>query len=134
MSDKQTTLLSGFLKKLNFGNLVLADTGFKLHDEIVSAGAVLKIPCFAKGKSKLSQCEVDTSRQLPNLTIHVERVIGRLKKFRYLQTTVPIQQVELFDNVMVIISGCANLNQTIQRNLITQKCMSTTKSDKFCLT
>ena len=106
-------MLSGFLKKLNFGDLVLADRGFKLHDEIASAGAVLKIPCFAKGKSKLSQCEVDSSRQLPNLTIHVERVIGRLKKFRYLQTTVPIQQVELFDNVMVIISGCANLNQTI---------------------
>ena len=106
-------LASGFLKKFTFGDLVLADTGFNLHDEIASAGAVFKIPCFTKGKSQLSQCEVDTSRQLPNVRIHVERVIGRLKKFRYLQTTVPIQQVDLLDNVMIIIFGCVNLNQKI---------------------
>ena len=113
VSDKQITLQSGFLKKLTFGDLVLADRGFNLHDEIASAGAVLKIPCFTKGKSQLSQCEVDTSRQLSNVRIHVERVIGRLKKFRYLQTTVPIQQVDLLDNVMIIISACVNLNQKI---------------------
>ena len=104
---------SGFLKKLTFGDLFLADKGFNLHDETASAGAVLKIPCFTKGKSQLSQCEVDTSRQLSNARIHVERVIGRLRKFRCLQTTVPIQQVDLLDNVMIIISGYLNLNQKI---------------------
>ena len=85
--------------------------GFNLHDKIASAGAVLKIRCFTKGKSQLSRCDADTSRQLSNVRIHVERVTERLKKFRYLQTTVPIQQVELLDNVMIIISGCDNLNK-----------------------
>ena len=113
VSDKQITLQSGFLKKLTFGDLVLADRGFNLHDKMASTGAVLKIPRFTEGKSQLSQCEVDTSRQLSNARIHVERVIGRLKKFRCLQTTVPIQQVDLLDNVMIIISGCVNLNQKI---------------------
>ena len=73
VSDKQITLQPGFLKKLTFGDLVLADAGFNLHDEIASAGAVLKIPCFTKGKSQLSQFEVDTSRELSNVRIHVER-------------------------------------------------------------
>ena len=81
ISDQPITLQSGFLKKFTFGDLVLADMGFNLHDEIALAGAVLKIPCFTKGKSQLSQCEVDTSRQLSNVRIHVERVNGRLKKF-----------------------------------------------------
>ena len=57
-------------RKLTFGDLVLADRGFNLHDEIASTGAVLKIPCFTKGKSRLSHCEVDTSRQLSNVRIH----------------------------------------------------------------
>ena len=74
----------------------------------------------------------------------MERAIGLLKKFQYLQTTVPIQQADLLDNVMIKISGCNDnnfLNQkivsycpniyNIQKNLITQKCMSTMKSEKF---
>ena len=83
---------------MTFGDLVLADRDFNLLDEIASARAALKIPCFTKGKSQLSQCEVDTSRQRFNVYIHVERIIGRLKKFRYPQTTVEqqvIQQVDL---------------------------------------
>ena len=60
VSDKQITLQSGFLKKLTFGDLALVDRSFNFHDEITSAGAVLKIPCFTKIKSQLSQCEVDT--------------------------------------------------------------------------
>ena len=104
------TLWFGFLKKLTFGDLFLADRGFNFHDEIASPVAVLKIPCFTKGKSQLSQYEVDNSKQLFNVRIQVEKVIGRLKKFRYLETTLPIQQVDLLDNVMIIISGCVNLN------------------------
>ena len=62
---------SGFLKKLTFGDLVHADMGFNVNDEIASAGAVLKITCCIKGKSQLSQYEVDTSRQLSNVRMHV---------------------------------------------------------------
>ena len=104
---------SEFLKKFTFGDPVLSEEGFNLHDEIASAGAVLKIPCFTKRKWQLSQCEVDTSRQISNLRIDGERIIGRLKNFRYLQSTVPTQQVDLLDNVMTIVSGCVNLNQKI---------------------
>ena len=32
-----------------------------------------------KGKKQLSGVEVDTSRQLSSVQIHVERVIGRIK-------------------------------------------------------
>ena len=35
----------------------------------------LEIPAFTKGKSQLSQLEVDKSQQISNVRIHVERVI-----------------------------------------------------------
>ena len=86
------------------------------------------------------QYQGDTSRQLSNVHIHGERVIGLLKKFQYLETTVPIQQVDLLDNAMIKIPGWVNLNQNKvslcsniygQRNLITEKFMSTMISDKL---
>ena len=54
------------------GDLVLADCGFDILDE-------LTLPPFTKGKSQLSHREVEESRSLSRIRIHVERVIGRLK-------------------------------------------------------
>ena len=45
-------------------------------------------PPFTKGKRQLSQLEVDTSRQLSAVRIHVERVIGVLRqKYSFLEGT-----------------------------------------------
>jgi len=80
--DKQLTIKSGFLDLINYGDCVLADRGFLIRDELSEKGAILKIPCFTKGKQQLHVKDVDVSRQLFNVRIHVERVIGHLKKFR----------------------------------------------------
>ena len=91
-SDKLITHESDFHDNLTTGDCVLADRGFSIKEDLAAVGAVLKTPYFTKGKSQLSGAEVDVSRQLSNVQIHVERMIGRLKKFRYLQITVPLKQ------------------------------------------
>ena len=73
----------------------------------------MRIPKFTKGKIQLPSEDVDVSRQLSNVRIHVERVIGCLKKFQILQRTIPISQVELLDNVMVVVSALVNLNKSV---------------------
>ena len=45
--------------------------------------------------------------------IHVERVIGRLKKSKILNTTIPIAQVDLTENIMVTIAGIIKLNVSV---------------------
>ena len=69
----------------------------------MSLGATLKVPRFTKGKSQFSGKEVDTSRQLSNVRIYVERFIGQIKKFRMLQNIVPLTQIDLLDDIMVIV-------------------------------
>jgi len=59
VSDKQITSLCGFLDKLMHGNLVLADRGFDIR--IRMHGTTLAIPPFTKGKSQLSQWELEES-------------------------------------------------------------------------
>lgn len=49
VSDKYITNNSGFLDLLIPGDVVLADRGFLIEDEVKSLGADMKIPCFTKG-------------------------------------------------------------------------------------
>lgn len=51
----------GFLDKISHGDLVLADRGFDIAEDLGLRGASLAIPAFTKGKPQLSQREVETS-------------------------------------------------------------------------
>lgn len=70
----------------------IADS-FLIRDELAAHGTSLRIPHFTKGKMQLSAHEVDASWQLSRVRIHVERVIGRWKNFKILQTVIPLSQV-----------------------------------------
>ena len=112
-SDKEITLNSGFLDKVTFGDCVLADRGFLIEEELATRGAVLRIPVFTRGKKQLSAKDVDRARQIAHVRIHFERVIDQLKRFRILNSVIPISQVDLTDNIMIVISGIVNLSQSV---------------------
>ena len=113
VSDKQIMKESGFFNKVSMGDCILVDRGFNIKEELSALGVTLKIPSFTKEKKQLSGGEVDMSRQLLSVQIHVERVIGRIKKFRLLQTTLPLTQVDLLDDIMVIVRGLVNINNSV---------------------
>ena len=51
-------------------------------------GARLEIPAFIKGREQLSAREIETTRKLANVRIHVERVIGVIRqRFTVLSAT-----------------------------------------------
>ena len=55
----------------------------------------LIIPSFTRGKSQLSAQEVEETRELANVRIHVERVIGLLKnRFKILRGTLPVTMIK----------------------------------------
>ena len=113
VSDKQVSVNSGFFDKISMGDFILADRRFPFKKELASLGATLKVPHFTKGKSQLSGKEVDTSWQLSNVRIHVQRVIEQVKKFRMLQNIVPLTKIDLLDDIMVIVCAIINLNKSI---------------------
>ena len=59
---------------------MLADRGFDIHDSCGLYCASLKIPSFTKGKPQLSPVDIETTRSLANVRIHVERVIGSVRQ------------------------------------------------------
>ena len=64
----------------------------------------------------MSGKEVDNSRRISNVGIHAERVIGRMRKFRILQSAIPILQIHLLDNVMSVIAALVNINSSVVSN------------------
>ena len=58
---------------------VLADRGFTIADDLAIHCVKLEIPAITWGKGQLSQKDVELSKQLPKVRIHVEQVNGHLK-------------------------------------------------------
>lgn len=84
-----------------------------IRDELAAHRATLRIPSFTKGKCQLSACEVDISRQLSCVRIHVERVISKWKSFKILQSTIPVSQVSLLDDMVIVCGALTNLCKSV---------------------
>ena len=94
VSDQHLTNNCSILKKLLPGDVVLADRGFNIAESVGLMQACLHIPAFTKGKAQLSTLEVENTRTIANVRIHVERVIGCVRqKYSILQGTLPIDFV-----------------------------------------
>uniref|UniRef100_A0A3B4HAU6 DDE Tnp4 domain-containing protein n=1 Tax=Pundamilia nyererei TaxID=303518 RepID=A0A3B4HAU6_9CICH len=93
-SDKHITEQCGILNKLLPGDVVLADRGFDIRDAVGMMCAEVKIPAFTRGFCQLDAKDIENTRAIAHLRIHVERVIGSLRnKFKMLHTTMPIRSL-----------------------------------------
>ena len=94
VSDKHLTENSGLLDHLTPGDVILADRGFDIQESVGLFCSTIKIPAFTKGKKQLSGIEVEQTRRIANVRIHVERVIGNIRKrYSILGATQPIDFV-----------------------------------------
>ena len=71
------------------------------------------VPSFTRGKSQMPAKDVSESRKIAHVCIHVERVIGRLKTFKILNSTIPVSQVDLLNGVMIFVLALVNLNKSV---------------------
>ncbi|KAB0805322.1 hypothetical protein PPYR_02292 [Photinus pyralis] len=115
-SDKFITENSGFLKNLLPGDLILADRGFLIKDSVNLCMAEVQMPAFLKGKKQLHPKEVEDTRKLANVRIHVERVIGLLRrKYKITSNTLPMfmvrskyKKIQTIDKILTV--SCALIN------------------------
>ena len=90
-SDKYLTEKCGLLDNLKPGDLVMVDRGFTISESVGLYQAQLAIPAFTRGKNQLDPADVERTRGIANVRMHVERVIGLLRqKYTILQGTLPL--------------------------------------------
>ncbi|XP_053181589.1 uncharacterized protein LOC128364997 [Scomber japonicus] len=121
-SDKRITEECGFLDKLLPGDLVLADRGFDIKESVGMVCAEVKTPAFTKGQRQLDAKDVEETRSLAHLRIHVERVIGVVRnKYKILSSKIPInmvllcegENVTLLDKIVVVCCALTNMSSSV---------------------
>lgn len=118
-SDKYLTERCGLLDNLKAGDLVLADRGFTIRESVALYQAQLAIPAFTKGKNQLDPFDVERTRGIADVRIHMARVIGLLRqKYTILQSTLPLDYLTcsnnaancpLIDRMIRVCSALTNL-------------------------
>ena len=67
---------TGYHKNLHPGDFILADRGFNVADSVALFGATLEIPAFTISYEQLAPVDVENTRKIAVVRIHVERIIG----------------------------------------------------------
>lgn len=122
-SDKQIVENSDFLNYITPGDIVLADRGFLIKETLGVLQSKLVIPAFTKGKNQLHPLDIESTRHIAHVRIHVERIIGMIKnKFNIFKGTIPISMVKMgndpdnlnvLDKIVTVSCGLINLSPPI---------------------
>lgn len=122
-SDKNILEKSDFCNFIRAGDVVLADRGFLVKDTLKDLKAKLVVPAYTKGKSQLHPLEIEETRHLAHVRIHVERIIGFVKnRFKIFKGTIPISMLKkgndpeeknLLDKIVVVCCALINLSNPI---------------------
>ncbi|XP_049514035.1 uncharacterized protein LOC125941127 [Dermacentor silvarum] len=112
-SDKFITNDSGISHYLGHGDVVMADRGFALTDEMQIQGVRLNTPAFTKGKPQLTNKEVTSTRRIASIRIHVERAINRLKTYRIFKQALPIRSKKTISKMVFVCAGLCNFKSDL---------------------
>uniref|UniRef100_A0A3B5QSV4 THAP-type domain-containing protein n=1 Tax=Xiphophorus maculatus TaxID=8083 RepID=A0A3B5QSV4_XIPMA len=101
---------------------LLADRGFDIKDSVGKMCAEVKMPSFTKGRCQLDAKDVEDTRALAHLRIHVERVIGCMRnKYKMLHRTTPIkllltcegEEVTRLDKIVYVCCSLVNMCSSV---------------------
>ena len=133
ISDKALTNDSGFydiLKTLlekNYlkpGDAVMADKGFTIDDELKQLGLKLNIPPLCPKDTQMPTGDTELTQTIAKHRIHIERLIGKAKKFRIISYVIP---TSLFKNINKIWTVCCLLT-LFQDKFVIDKNAANTKA------
>ena len=113
ISDREIVIKSKLPEYLLPGDVVLADRGFTIHDLLEEVGAYLNIPPFLRNRNRFTAQEKIVTKKIANERIYVERVVGRLKQFRILQRTIPLNMRGIISQIVFVCACLVNFQDPI---------------------
>ncbi|XP_055907160.1 uncharacterized protein LOC129942314 [Eupeodes corollae] len=120
-SDKTVVESCGFTSNIEEGDIILSDRGMLVNRVIVEKGAKLLMPAFRNGRDQMDADDLERTRNLAKIRVHVERVIGLLRqKYLILTNRQPITATSkingdemYFDYIVKICCALTNLSPSI---------------------
>lgn len=122
ISDKEIVNRSGFLNtlkdKLTVGEILsshaaMADKGFDIGDELNKVNLHLNIPPFLQNQSAFSEGDVIKTQTVAQHRIHIERAIGKVRRFRIFSSEIPVTMVGLINQILTVCCILSNFIEPI---------------------
>ena len=95
------------------GDVVLSDGGFTIHNLFNEVGAYLNIPPFLRNRNRFTAQEEIATKKIAKERIYVEHVVGRLKQFRILQRTIPLNMRGIISQIVFVCACLVNFQDPI---------------------
>ena len=67
----------------------MADKGFDIEDLLRGKSVSLNLPLFLESRSQFSAAEVQQTKMIAKVRIHVERAIRRIKEYHNFDSDIP---------------------------------------------
>lgn len=116
ISDKAIVEKSGLIDCLPENAIIMADRGFKeIEALLVTKNIKLLRPPSVYKSNKPTKEEVMQTKVVASLRVHIERVIRRVREFRFLKphSVVSYKHVGYLDHIVLIACGLINLQNEI---------------------
>jgi len=117
ISDKEIVTRSVFLdvlsrkrevQEMEAGDAIMADKGFVIHPELQKLGLKLNIPPFLREKSQFEESEVIQTQTVARHRIHVERAIGKVRRFLIFNNRLPISSLGTINQLWTVCCLLSN--------------------------
>lgn len=102
ISDKEITRCSGILDLLEPGDSIMADKGFDIEEMLRGKQVGFNIPPFLQNQQQFSAQDVQTTKAIASLRIHVERAIRRIKEFHFFDSDIALSTLGSINQIYTV--------------------------------
>ena len=89
------------------------DRDFQIQEELFLHFCNLRVPPGAQTKSPMTKKEVQKTKEIPNLRIHVERANSRIKNYRILKEILPITMMQHVHEFVLVCAAICNIRNVL---------------------
>uniref|UniRef100_A0A8C5ARI5 DDE Tnp4 domain-containing protein n=1 Tax=Gadus morhua TaxID=8049 RepID=A0A8C5ARI5_GADMO len=91
---------SGYLQR---GDGIMADKGFLIEEEMRAVGLQLNLPPFSRFKRQMPAGDVLVTKRIAKHRVHVERAIGKIKKFKMVSDKIPNTRLGIINHIWYVV-------------------------------